>query len=205
MKVLACSLVFLLAISCNSGYDPRKETEHVNNLNRDRLYGMLGSMMDRIKTYKFVYDPDIDFAALIKIHHRTAVEMAQREKEWSKKPEMVKLAKEMISTESGEIERLEGYEDTHKPERNTHAFFDEARKLLSDEQRPNETGNIDRVFARLMIIHHKSAIAISELYLKYSSDSSMKTTAEEIIHHHAQNVSELERLAKDIPDSPSKS
>jgi len=109
MKILTFCLFILFTLGCNSGYDPRKESEHVNNLNRDRLNEMLGNMMDRIKTYKFVHDPDIDFAALIKIHHSTAVEMAQREKEWGKNPGLVKLAMEMIKTETGEIEYLDKY------------------------------------------------------------------------------------------------
>lgn len=204
MKILTVCLLFLFAVGCNNGYDPRKETEHVNNLNRDRLNAMLSGMMDRIKIYRFVHDPNIDFAALIKIHHNTAVEMAQREKEWGKNPELIRLATEMIEKESAEAEKMDNYEDTHKPTINSRSFFDKAQRLLSEGQRPQEAGNIDRVFARLMIMHHRSAIALSQLYIKYATDKPMKSTAEDIIHHHSQDISRLEQLVKSIPDSTSK-
>lgn len=184
---------FLIALlSCNSNYDPRQESEHVNNLNRDRLNSMLADMMNHIEHYNFTDDPDLDFAGLMKLHHSTAIQMAKREIEWGKNPDVIKFAKEMVASELKEVDYFEQYEHIHKVGNKDHSFFDEAEKSLFNEQRPAEKGNIDRVFSSLMIIHHKSAITVSQIYLRHGTDSSLKNVAQDIINHHQHNIRELE-------------
>jgi len=181
----------LFCFSCNGGYDQTAESEHVNNLNKDRLNGILAGMIQHIKSYKFTHDPDLDYVGLLKIHHITAVQLAEREAEWGQNDTIVKFAKQLMQAENSELNIFDEYEHIHKPDNQNLAFFEEAHQSLLSEGLPNETGNIDHVFVKLIRKHHEKAILISEIYLRFSKDKLIHELAIDVIHHHKISLEQI--------------
>jgi uncharacterized protein (DUF305 family) len=54
-------------------------------------------------------DPDIDFAAMMRIHHLGAIDMAMTELKTGRNPQMRKLAEDIIAAQKHEIVVLEKY------------------------------------------------------------------------------------------------
>jgi len=159
---------------------------------------MLADMMSKMQHYRFTDDPDIDYIALIKLHHLTAIEMAHREKEWGKNDKMATVAEHIIEVESAEVNEMDSYEHNHKPDGSDKSFYNEAQKMLLHEHTPSESGNIDLVCAEILLKHHQSAINISQMYLKYSKDISVRKLAEHVINHHTANVRSLQSIIREI-------
>jgi len=155
---------------------------------------MLEAMIKDITTYRFTNDPDIDYAALMKIHHLAAIQMAEREKDWGKNDSVIMLAKHIAHEESDEIDFFDQFEHSHKADQQREDFVKEAQEVLSHKHIAPETGNIDKVFTEMMIQHHESAIRISEIYLKYGKDDQMVKVARENLLHHRKNILDLKSI-----------
>ncbi len=52
-------------------------------------------------------DPDRDFASMMAEHHKSAVEMAKLELKFGKNPELLKMCKNIIKSQSEEIQVLQ--------------------------------------------------------------------------------------------------
>lgn len=80
---------------------------------------MAGSKMDmksmmkqndeKMASVPMTGNPDVDFAQMMKIHHQGAIEMAQSLLHDGKNPQMLKMAKDIISAQKKEIAVLDAF------------------------------------------------------------------------------------------------
>ena len=78
--------------------------------------GMSHSMMsgmDNMKQMKSTGDVDKDFAMMMKMHHEGALDMAKIELASGKSPELKKMAKEIIASQTKEIARFDKWLKNH--------------------------------------------------------------------------------------------
>ena len=78
--------------------------------------GMSHSMMsgmDNMKKMKSTGDVDKDFAMMMKMHHEGALDMAKIELASGKSPELKKMAKEIIASQTTEIARFDRWLKSH--------------------------------------------------------------------------------------------
>ena len=78
--------------------------------------GMSHSMMsgmDNMKQMKSTGDVDKDFAMMMKIHHEGALDMAKIELASGKSPELKKMAKGIIASQTKEIAQFDEWIKTH--------------------------------------------------------------------------------------------
>ena len=54
------------------------------------------------------------------------------------------------------------------------------------------TGNPDKDFARMMLAHHRGAIAMAKVALSYGKDPEMRTLAQNIIKAQEAEITEME-------------
>lgn len=82
---------------------------------------MRGSMMDMRKSMDAMKpsgDIDYDFAAMMRVHHQGAVDMAELELKKGQDPEMKQMAKEIIAAQKKEIAKFDEWLAAHpKPSR----------------------------------------------------------------------------------------
>ena len=71
------------------------------------------STMDNMKQMKSTGDVDKDFAMMMKIHHEGALDMAKIELASGKSPELKKMAKEIIASQTKEIARFDTWIKNH--------------------------------------------------------------------------------------------
>ena len=78
--------------------------------------GMSHSMMsgmDNMKQMKSTGDVDKDLAMMMKMHHEGALDMAKIELASGKSPELKKMAKEIIASQTKEIARFDKWLKNH--------------------------------------------------------------------------------------------
>jgi uncharacterized protein (DUF305 family) len=71
------------------------------------------SGMDNMKQMKPTGDVDKDFAMMMKAHHESALDMAKIELASGKSPELKKMAKEIIASQTKEITRFDRWLKNH--------------------------------------------------------------------------------------------
>lgn len=78
---------------------------------------MRGSMMDMMKnmeSMKMTGDTDQDFAAMMKMHHQGAIDMAQQELKNGKDAKLKTMAKRIIAAQQKEMKEFDQWLNQHK-------------------------------------------------------------------------------------------
>ncbi len=70
----------------------------------------------------------------------------------------------------------------------TQAFKDADRKMMKDMSAPSYTGGADKDFVAHMIPHHKGAVGMAQVELKYGKDPDMKRLARNIVRAQDEEI-----------------
>jgi len=73
------------------------------------MKGMMGSMSDKMAAMPMTGNADVDFAAMMRIHHLGAIDMAEAELKDGKNAEMRTMAKNIVAAQQKEIAQLEKF------------------------------------------------------------------------------------------------
>lgn len=142
-------------------------------------------------------DADRDFAQMMKVHHQSAVEMAQLEIAQGANQEVKSLAQRMISEQQKEIAAFDQFLQSGKKGTTSPDYQKELKASLKGmDHSQHGNGTIDEQFLMMMIPHHQGAIDMATPYLKYAKDPTLKTLAQNIITSQQAEITEMKELQK---------
>jgi uncharacterized protein (DUF305 family) len=73
------------------------------------MKSMMKENNEKMSAMAMTGNPDVDFAQMMRIHHQGAIDMAQGELRDGKDPQLLKMAKEIISAQKKEIAVLDAF------------------------------------------------------------------------------------------------
>lgn len=79
------------------------------NMGMKDMKTMMGSMSEKMTRMPMSGNPDVDFAAMMRIHHEGAISMAEAQLKDGKNAEMRTLAKNIIAAQKKEIAQLDKF------------------------------------------------------------------------------------------------
>ncbi len=137
---------------------------------------------------------DERFLDMMAAHHEMALEMAQVEIQHGSRPELVQLARGIVTAQTKEIDDMRQM----KRERYGTAWV---RLQMSPEQMDNEgtlsseelakQSNVDRAFIDSMVAHHADAIRMASVARLRSRDTGVLALAGGIIDAQAQEIGKM--------------
>lgn len=150
--------------------------------------------MDQMKAMASTSNPDNDFAAMMKMHHMGAIEMAQVEVGQGTNAEMKAMAHKMVDDQQKEVAEFNSFLSGHKAHGGGDAFHKEVMSKMNNMNMDmSHTGSVDQQFAQMMIPHHQGAIDMSKAYLKTGAhEEKLKTMANKIIADQQKEIGELQ-------------
>lgn len=187
--VVATSILLSIA-SCskNNGF---KLQAHNSNLMMDSMH----VMMSKMDTMKMTNDPDIDFAAMMRMHHQGAISMANLELQQGKNDSMKRTAQMIIDVQTQEIHQLTTILSILSVDNSDAEFAMEQKNNMDKMDKTADTqlitGDIDNDFATLMIVHHQAASDNASAYLHHGSNADLKTMAAGMITAQTKEMEEL--------------
>ena len=157
------------------------------------MMSLMHSNMEGMKAVPSARNPDNDYAALMKIHHMGAVEMAQLELARGTDPVLKQMAQKMITDQQQEIATLNKFVSGHNAKDGGDAFYKEAMAQMSNmKMNMDHSGSIDKQFVEMMIPHHEGAIDMSKAYLKSApQEEQLKAMATAIISAQQKEIQQL--------------
>ena len=125
-------------------------------------------------------------------HHESALQMAQMALAKGNSPEVRGLADEILATQQVEIALMRAmYRDAFGEELDPSAGGPHASVDMS-ELEATSGAEFDRVFLRMMIPHHASAITMSESVTMGEPREEVETLANEIIAAQSKDIGEMQ-------------
>jgi uncharacterized protein (DUF305 family) len=160
-------------------------------------------MMHDMHGAKATGNNDIDFATMMMVHHKGAVEMSQVELDKGNNAELKVFAQKVIDDQNKEIAFMQEF--VSKSVKNTSSNSAEFQKALNHSMMAMMSGNttiyndIDKDFAAQMIPHHQSAVDMAKAYLEYGKETSLRTLCQNIINAQTKEINWLkEWLGKNM-------
>lgn len=81
------------------------------------------------------------------------------------------------------------------------AYMDGMRKMNREMRKPM-TGDADQDFARMMLSHHRGAVDMAKVQLKYGKDPELRTLAQKIVDDQTREIAQLQEWLKRHPAKP---
>jgi uncharacterized protein (DUF305 family) len=155
-------------------------------------------------------DYDLRFIDTMMLHHQGAVDMAQAVLKNSQRPEMKKLANDIIVAQKKEIEQMRQWRKAWYPKADSRSSAWNAAMghmmPMSEEQKKgmmmsmdlgNADANFDLRFLDAMIPHHEGALVMAKDALNKSKRPEMKQLAENILTSQQQEIEQMKQWRKD--------
>ena len=73
------------------------------------MKSMMKDMSDKMSSMTMSGNLDVDFAAMMRMHHQGAIDMAQVELKSGKEPKMKKMAKDIVAAQKKEIAEIDKF------------------------------------------------------------------------------------------------
>jgi len=136
---------------------------------------------------------DRAFTADMIPHHKSAVVMAKIAKDRSKRPEIQKLADDIIGAQDAEIAQMRGIDKRLAADGAKQGSLGAAHAMkgMGGEASLKTADPFDRAFIDMMIPHHQSAIEMSRVELAKGGDAETKKLATSIT---AAQTREIEKM-----------
>ncbi|MBB6613045.1 DUF305 domain-containing protein [Pontibacter sp. Tf4] len=210
---------FLFIAACGGGESTTEETTTTEVTTGETSEAAMdtdmapGSMLDLMHqnmqqmqdmTGKMTGDPDYDFALLMEVHHKGAVEMAEEELANGTDSQMKEMAQKTVDQQSKEMNELQAFINQHKPTsgdtattmKMVHAMQNMMGEMHQDDR---SARNTDQSFAQMMIQHHQMGLDMTKAYLSMGKDQQLKQEAQKTMDQQSKEIKELEAWLQEQP------
>ncbi len=172
--------------------------EHSHSVSANPFLKIMDGMMRQMDAVQMTGSIERDFLIMMIPHHQAAVEMAKHEIAHGKNFEMVQLAKSILAEQQGEIMDMQVMLADYPAEGGNinpayKAAMDKTmetmmKKTPSDAQLPE---NVDCCFAMIMLPHHKAAVDMAAVMLKFNLKSKLAIYAQRIIGDQQVEIDQM--------------
>ena len=182
----------------NTANNAQTQTTTANPASYASMMDMMNKNMQDMKAVQSTGNPDNDFAALMKVHHMGALEMAQAEVANGTNAELKAMAQKMVDAQQQEIAELNTFLSGHEAHGGGDVFYKEVMSQMNNMKMDmDHSGSVDKQFAQMMIPHHQGAIDMSSAYLKAGAhEEKLKTMANKIIADQQKEIAQLQTWLK---------
>lgn len=192
-------------VACNSGSDnadtnadtsshaTQTTTDNIGVQNHMKaMHDAMDNNMKQMHSMKPAGDPDYDFAAMMKLHHQGAIDMAKSEVAGGTDETMKAMAQKMIDDQQKENAQFNQFMQGKQPTGNSDYGQRSMGMMTPMSDIKMESRSWDAMFASMMIPHHQDAVKMAQEYLKVGKDAEMKKLAQNIIENQPKESQELQ-------------
>ena len=202
MKKILLPIAFAaLIVSCQKTEAAVVETpiDHVDHQHEkifpvNEMVTLMDDMMVKMHDQTPSRNNNADFATMMIAHHVGAVEMSELLLEKGKDPILKSFAEEVIAAQNTEIEQMKNFQNTREISTDYEKFQQALNQSMAAMMDKNIKvhDDIDKDYAQQMIPHHKSAVDMAEVYLKFGKQPDLLALSKSIVTEQNNEIAELE-------------
>ncbi len=196
-----CLLSVFLCITLLAA-NGEQHTEHRAE-RKSMLLKMMDSMMTEMDSVSLDASVAGDFLRQMIPHHQGAVEMAEYEIKYGKSPEMIRLARKIVTAQQQEIAEMETMLKNYpykEGETVPIKYVDAMTKIMMDMMHQTPTDmelkgkDVDCSFAMVMLPHHQAAVDMAMVFLKLEPQSQLVTFAQSIVSDQKKEIEQMQKF-----------
>ena len=171
----------------------------------DALMAATKKMMQEMHAQPMKGNVDLDFAAMLKIHHQGAIDMAKTELQQGKDATMKAMAQNIIDKQTKEIGELtqlitslqsapKNYDPANKEIGAGKAMSENMMAMM--KMGKMSMSSLDHEFADMMVKHHKDGIMMAKSILTHAKNEKLRSMAQKSIPEQTSDISKMEQWMK---------
>lgn len=158
----------------------------------------MNATKNKMNEMKMTGDFDLDFANMMIVHHQSAIDMSEVEIAKGTDAQIRTMAQNIITAQNIEIGQLQAIikdykiPETKKTNQEMHNELGETMKDMMDNMNKLQmTGNTDKDFVRMMIVHHESAVKMAGDELSHGKQYEVKKMAQKMMEDQSKEITEF--------------
>ena len=158
----------------------------------------MNTMKNKMNEMKMTGDFDLDFANMMILHHQSAIDMSEVEIAKGTDAQIRTMAQNIITAQNLEISQLQAFIKNYKiPEvkktnQEMHNELGETMKDMMDKMNKMQmTGNTDKDFVMMMIVHHESTVKMAGDELSHGKQYEVKKMAQKMLEDQSKEINDL--------------
>ncbi len=192
---LVLTLTILFAFTAKNVSITKAETSLITF--SDDLMKPMNDMMDRMSKMKMTGDFDHDFATMMIEHHQGAIDMSQMLLKSGKDEKLKDMTKKGISMQKDGQKELRAFISKHKMESSKNGtdhneLMTAMDKMKAEMKSMKMSGDMDKDFAMMMVMHHKSGIDMANHEVSHGKATELKQMAQKMIDEQTKETKELQ-------------
>lgn len=201
---------FLAVIGCTSGLAQSTPTGSAAQGRESRptnansaLVQPMTQMASQMKSARKTGDPDMDYATLTKIHHQSEIDLIQQGLKSGKNPELMTFMRNLVPEKEKDLAELNQLSRELTAASTNPSFSQEINQKLNamdmDTQKGMNgrmTGDADKDLIATMIQHHQDGIDLSQTYLKYAKNPTLRAHAERMVANSQREIEAMKQIIK---------
>lgn len=177
-------------------FNKNKNTDTTITKSSQTQTSSMSSMQKQFAAYTGTEYDKVFLASMI-VHHQGAVQMAQMALTSANHPELINMAKNIVSAQTSEIAQMQSWQKAWGYTTNDASTTTVTKQMQTEmdgmmAQLNGKTSNaFDEAFLTQMMMHHQSAIDMSKPAANNASHQDVKTIAGSIITAQTKEVSRM--------------
>jgi len=180
----------------NKSMDKMEKDKNMDNKMNNMTDNKMSNMMNKMNEMKMTGNTDMDFVNMMIIHHQGAIDMASSEISTGKNEDIKSFANNIIKDQTKEIASMKSWLEKNKDKKSTTG--DNSKKLMesmNSMMNPDMkmTGDTDKDFLTMMILHHQGAIDMAGVEINNGMDPEIKKMSQEIIDKQKAEIEQMKK------------
>jgi len=220
VKMIFSFMVLILFVSASNNFTQdhhskmHSDTSKMHGKHQHKMMTIMNDMHKDMEQMEMSGNPDKDFATMMIRHHKGAIDMSERELSEGKDQKLKEIAQNTIDKQTKDIEELKKFSDentamnkqTNMKKEETeneqmvggkkHMMTGSMKDMKKDMNNMELSGDADKDFAEMMIMHHQAAVKMSEEYLDEGNKQELKTLAQKMIDDNKMDIEKLKEWKK---------
>lgn len=126
-------------------------------------------------------------------HHQSAVDMAELATSNTKRAELNKMGRDIISAQKAEIDQMTGWLKSYGESVGSMDHMPGMEKMMKEMEdlKKAKDAEFDKMFLTMMSEHHKGAVAMSKLVADRTDRAELKQLANKIIKDQTKEIEQM--------------
>ncbi|GAB4021739.1 DUF305 domain-containing protein [Spirosoma koreense] len=159
----------------------------------------LQQSVTKLKKLASTGDPDFDYSFQAKIYTQGIQDLLKQEIQNGKNPDVVNMAKAMLSATDSDMTLIDGTMKQLKPTRPNQAYTQQqSRNVEAINLRLQQTGtsdkltsDLDKNFTALLLDQRQDGIDMANTYLQYGKNTTLRDYAQKLVDKAKQEINTI--------------
>lgn len=165
------------------------------SISHDDLMGAMKKMMDKMHKMEMTNNFDKNFSVMMAEHHQGAIDMADILLKSGKDDKLKAMAQKSSAKQKEEQKTLRDIGEQLKGDKGDGSERNELmtamHSMMSEMDKMKMTGDVDKDFANMMVMHHKSGVEMGKAEISHGKNTKLKQMAQKMIEDQEKEIGEL--------------